>query len=92
MTAYRRVMEIMAAAGIADGPHKCPKGLRHGFGVHAISSNVPLNLLSKWMGHARLETTAIYTNALGQEQRKIAPRAVWTAARKEHLIAATAET
>src|SRR5438874_13789326 len=33
MTAFRRVQEVIAAAGIPDGPHACPKGLRHGFGV-----------------------------------------------------------
>ena len=32
-TGYRRVIEVMAAAGIEDGPHRCPKGLRHGYGV-----------------------------------------------------------
>src|SRR6476661_10988701 len=26
MTAFRRVQEIVAAAGIPDGPHACPKG------------------------------------------------------------------
>src|SRR3954470_17926035 len=35
MTAFRRVQEVVAAAGIPDGPHACPKGLRHGFGVPA---------------------------------------------------------
>jgi integrase len=60
--------------GVADGPHKCPKGLRHGFGVNAISKGVPLNMLSKWMGHASLKVTAIYANALGEEQRNIAAR------------------
>ncbi len=64
----------MEAAGIADGPHMCPKGLHHGYGVQAISSGVPLNLLSKWMGHASLEVTAIYANALGKEQHNIAAR------------------
>lgn len=73
-TAYTRVKEVLQAAGIADGPHKCPKGLRHGYGVHAINSGVPLNMLSKWMGHASLEVTAIYANALGEEQRSIAAR------------------
>lgn len=73
-TAWRRVLEVMEAAQIGDGPHKCPKGLRHGYGVHAISKNIPLNLLSKWMGHASLEVTAIYANALGEEQRNIAAR------------------
>ena len=27
MTAFRRVQEVIAAAGIPDGPHACPKGL-----------------------------------------------------------------
>ena len=73
-TAWRYVLAVMDAAKIKDGPHKCPKGLRHGYGVHAISRNIPLNMLSKWMGHASLEVTAIYANALGEEQRNIAAR------------------
>ena len=73
-TAFRRVKEVMDAAAIADGPHKCPKGLRHGYGVHAIGAGVPLNMLSKWMGHASLEVTTIYANALGEEQYNIAAR------------------
>lgn len=76
-TAWRRVQEVMDAAKITAGPHKCPKGLRHGYGVHAISCNIPLNMLSKWMGHSSLEITAIYANALGEEQRNIAAR-MWT--------------
>jgi integrase/recombinase XerD len=43
----------MEAAGLPEGPHRSPKGLRHGFGVHAISSGVPLNMLGKWMGCKR---------------------------------------
>ena len=74
MTAWRKVLAMMDQAEIADGPHKTPKGLRHGYGVHAISSGVPHNMLSKWMGHASLEVTAIYANALGEEQRNIATR------------------
>jgi integrase/recombinase XerD len=77
VTAWRRVLDVMDAAKIKDGPHKCPKGLRHGYGVHAISKNIPLNMLSKWMGHASLAVTAIHTNPLGEEQRNIAAR-MWT--------------
>src|SRR4051794_15740846 len=76
-TAWRHVKAAMAAAGIAEGPHRSPKGLRHGFGVHAISSGVPLNMLGKWMGHATLEVTAIYANALGAEEQGIAAR-MWS--------------
>jgi integrase/recombinase XerD len=73
-TAWRRVSAVMDSAGIVAGPHRSPKGLRHGYGVHAISSGVPLNMLLKWMGHASLEVTAIYADALGTEERGIAAR------------------
>jgi integrase/recombinase XerD len=74
MTAWRQVTTVMVAADIPAGPHRSPKGLRHGFGVHAIASGVPLNMLSKWMGHASLEVTAIYANALGTEEQALAAR------------------
>ena len=74
MTLWRRVRAVMIEAGIPDGPHRCPKGLRHGYGVHAIGSGVPLNMLCKWMGHASMEVTAIYADALGAEEQGIAAR------------------
>jgi integrase/recombinase XerD len=72
-TAWRRVGEVMEAAGIT-GLHATPKGLRHGFGIKAVTSDVPLNMTQKWLGHARLSTTAIYTNATGDEEKQIAER------------------
>src|SRR3954468_25039231 len=69
MTAYRQVQEIIAAAGIPGGPHACPKGLRHGFGVQAVSRGIALNMVQKWLGHAQLTTTAIYANAVGERRR-----------------------
>lgn len=57
-----------------SGAHACPKGLRHGFGVAAVESGIPLNLLQRWLGHEKLETTAIYVNAIGAEERNIAQR------------------
>ena len=59
ISAWRQVKAVMATAGIPAGPHRTPKGLRYGFGVHTISSGVPLNMLSKWMGHATLEITTM---------------------------------
>jgi integrase/recombinase XerD len=72
-TAWRRVKEVMEAASIC-GLYASPKGVRHGFGIKATTSEIPLNMTQKWMGHARLETTAIYANAVGPEERKIAER------------------
>jgi site-specific recombinase XerD len=63
----------MEQAGLS-GTHASPKGLRHGFGVAAVSAGTPLNLVQKWLGHANLTTTAIYANAVGAEEKDIAKR------------------
>lgn len=68
------VTPIMLSAGIVEGPHRCLKGLRHGFGVNAVTKEIPLNMVQKWMGHEKMETTAIYANAIGREERNIATR------------------
>ncbi|MGD9830701.1 MAG: tyrosine-type recombinase/integrase [Hyphomicrobiaceae bacterium] len=72
--AWRLIKTVMRSAGIASGPHATPKGLRHGFGLHAIRSGVPLHLVQKWLGHASLTTTAIYLQAVGAEEREFAER------------------
>ena len=38
---------------------------------------VPLNMVSKWMGHSQMETTVIYANAVGEEQQTIDVR-MWS--------------
>ncbi|MFK4870458.1 tyrosine-type recombinase/integrase [Novosphingobium sp. ZW T3_23] len=73
MTGYRRVCEVMESAGVR-GDYASPKGLRHGFGVRAIQAGVPLTLVQRWLGHADIKTTAIYTSAVGPEEREIASR------------------
>ena len=72
-TGWRRVSEVMSAAGIA-GIHATPKGLRHGFGLHAVASTVPLHMLQKWLGHSQISTTSIYADAVGPEERQLASR------------------
>jgi integrase/recombinase XerD len=62
MTGWRAVHTVMEKAGLS-GPQACPKGLRHGFGVQAVSAGIPLNLVQRWLGHAQLSTTSIYANA-----------------------------
>ena len=76
-TAWKYVKEVMQQAGV---PLFCamPKALRHAYGVAGITeAQVPLNMMQKWLGHARIETTAIYTNAVGSEERAIASR-MWS--------------
>lgn len=71
--AWMVVKRTMSEAGL-QGAAATPRGLRHTFGVHAVLSGVPITLLQKWMGHSKLETTAIYTNVMGKEERRIAER------------------
>jgi integrase len=73
MTGWRVVHAVMAAARL-DGPHASPRGLRHGFGVAAVSVGIPLNLVQKWLGHAQLTTTVVYADAVGAEENDIARR------------------
>lgn len=75
-TGWRRVREVMEAAKV-EGLRATPKGIRHGFGIKAVTSEVPLNMTQKWLGHARLATTSIYTDAIGPEERMIAER-MWS--------------
>jgi site-specific recombinase XerD len=72
-TAYRLVKDCMAKAGIMGGMAS-PKGLRHGFAVACLTQKIPLTTVKKWLGHARLETTAIYLEVSGDEERELAKR------------------
>lgn len=52
-----------------------PKGLRHAFAVEASQKGIPINIVQRWLGHARIETPAIYASAIGEEERNLARRA-----------------
>ena len=84
-TAWKRVKEVMDAAGI-DGLQASPKGLRHGFAVGALVAGVPDTTVMRWLGHARLETTMIYTEAMGGEAQTIAKR-MWEPLLRNDLLA-----
>lgn len=77
-TAWRRVQEVMRLAANPDYLAK-PKSLQHAFGAEAALRKVPLTLIKKWMGHARIETTEIYTSLTGAEERALA-RLTWAGA------------
>jgi integrase/recombinase XerD len=72
-TAWRLIKHVMLIARVC-GRQACPRGLRHGFGVGALQSSVPLHLIQRWMGHARLSTTAIYMDVCGPEESSFAQR------------------
>lgn len=71
--AWQQVKCVMREAGI-EGPQATSRGLRHSFGVNAVLAGIPLTLIQRWLGHSNLNTTAIYTNVLGPEEREMAKR------------------
>lgn len=70
---YKVIKKIMAKAEL-EGAYAMPKGLRHAFAIACLDKGLPLNMVQKWLGHRSIETTAIYANAVGQEERKLAAK------------------
>jgi integrase/recombinase XerD len=75
-TAYRLIKNVMQIAAIS-GAMGSPKGLRHGFAIACIEQKIPLTTIKKWLGHSRLETTAIYLDVMENEERQLAQR-LWS--------------
>ena len=50
----------------------------------AFQTKVPSHLIQRWLGHASLQTTAIYGDIMGREERSIAAR-MWHIDVKSHL-------
>lgn len=73
VSAYRIVHAIALKAGAPESAAS-PRGLRHGFCVNSLQSGVPITLVQRWAGHARLSTTALYLNVAGAEERFFAER------------------
>ncbi len=73
MTAYRKIKAVMQDAGIS-GTRATAKGLRHAFGIAANQKGIQLNMVQRWLGHADIKTTAIYSEAVGAEERNLAQR------------------
>jgi integrase len=67
VTAWRLIKQVMRRSSLT-GRQACPRGLRHAFGVGSLQAGVPLNLAQRWLGHARISTTAIYAAASGPEE------------------------
>jgi integrase/recombinase XerD len=73
VTAWRFVRGAMLEAGVV-GKRANPRGFRHCFGVTALGASVPVTIVQKWLGHARLTTTQIYTAVCGPEEFAFAER------------------
>jgi len=73
VTVWRMIKCVMMAAGLG-GAKACPKAFRHSFGTGTVQAGIPITLLQRWLGHARLTTTAIYTEVSGPEELHLAAK------------------
>ncbi len=73
---WRIIKRVMVRAGI-EGPQATAKGLRHGFGIAMLTGDKPppLHIVADLLGHASTKTTEIYTQATGEERRKMVMQA-----------------
>jgi integrase/recombinase XerD len=74
-TAWKRVKQVMLAVGVHPSVAK-PRALRHAFGVGAVQRRIALSVIKRWLGHTKIETTAIYADPVGDEERELA-RLMW---------------
>ena len=57
---HDKVSRVIAAARISSGPHAVPKGIRHGFLVHAIRQRIILTRIAEWMGYSHIDYIGEY--------------------------------
>lgn len=81
---WKLVTGLAAGAGVAvldtaTGALRPANGLdfRHGAAVHQLRAGVPLSEVSQQLGHARIDTTAVYTRLTDAERRRYADRVAW---------------
>lgn len=72
-TGWRRNKTVMEAAKL-NGLKACGRGLRHTLGVHAAVNKVPESKIQRYLGHESAESTAIYLDVVGPEDRALAKR------------------
>lgn len=73
MTAYRWLKAIMQEADL-DGAKATSRGLRHGFAIQNLESEISFHQVNDWLGHSELKTTMIYTKFAMKLQHKLAQR------------------
>ena len=56
-TAVKRAEELGA---IAPGKRISTHTLRHSYARHLLMNGIPINYLSRWLGHSSIQTTLIY--------------------------------
>ena len=59
--ARRRAVD---AGALDAGRHVTSHTLRHSYARHLLAHGIPLNVLSRWLGHRSIDTTLVYLELL----------------------------
>ena len=63
------------AGGMSEPP--TGRDVRHGAAVNLVRPGVPLSEVQQQLGHARIDSTTIYTKLANPERRRLADRVAW---------------
>jgi integrase len=81
--AWRIVTACSRRAGVqvegADGVLRPAnaRDFRHGAAVNQVQQGIPLSEVQQQLGHARIDSTTIYTRLANPERRRLADRVAW---------------
>lgn len=69
-----------AAVQVVDGDRlrpANPRDFRHGCAVNQVRAGLPLSEVAQQLGHARLDSTAVYTRLSNPDRRRFADTVTW---------------
>jgi integrase len=74
---YARAAGVLLPTSSGELAPATARDFRHGAAVNQVRQGVPLSEVAQQLGHARLDTTAIYARLANAERRAIADRVKW---------------